>query len=611
MNLARASEKIASLTDELARSIDAKMEIDAIESPVDRIFNDVLRNRNRSPDRRHYSRDTLIWARQVYDASPIARTVVRKMLPLSSERILRSKFSAIRSAVSDSFLDIVQVDVPIKLWRKVNPEIESKCRVVLAVEAAAFRPTITIREDGIIEELDNFREFDPSLFETFLRQPQAFVSFLQEHWDAADSAFFIFQLQPLHSNLHCGIVYIVPATQGKGTEVIVARLFQLKALSEKRFDLIVCGLAFDGDSCYNSIHDIFFRSWSLHVNDRLLLFPDMLIDSVIISDPLHLLKRICYRLIRTTLLMGLEHEELLFSIKRFQPIGFLSPIVFLQSRVSKMHDSLPLELFSPETLTVILRDHLQTEFMLAPWCLLTAALTLSTISTRTPVDLLEIGFWFLYYYWGLRLHFGDPLGVIEKITIGRRASIYRAQQIRDALNTFVSFVTILRNSDRLLCLDRVRTNPLEHMFGKARMCCRDVNTMKRPIGVFTSDALTHAIDSGLDVSIVARHHVSVGVDCPPYSRIERSIFDSGTKQIARSSFTQTGIDLTRPDFGLIQMSELEPQPWQELYRIPEFVAQSPATGEGDLANVARVTKPRTLTSDRIFMGSLLRPDLSI
>jgi uncharacterized protein Yka (UPF0111/DUF47 family) len=44
MNLAQASEKIASLTDELARSIEAKMEIDAIESPVDRIFNDLLQN---------------------------------------------------------------------------------------------------------------------------------------------------------------------------------------------------------------------------------------------------------------------------------------------------------------------------------------------------------------------------------------------------------------------------------------------------------------------------------------------------------------------------------------------------------------------------------------
>jgi hypothetical protein len=81
MNLALANEKIASLTVEFTCSIEAKMEIDAIESPADRIFNDLLQNRNRSPNGRRYSRDTLIWPRQVYGASSTAWTVVRKMLP--------------------------------------------------------------------------------------------------------------------------------------------------------------------------------------------------------------------------------------------------------------------------------------------------------------------------------------------------------------------------------------------------------------------------------------------------------------------------------------------------------------------------------------------------
>jgi hypothetical protein len=197
--------------------------------------------------------------------------------------------------------------------------------------------------------------------------------------------------------------------------------------------------------------------------------------------------------------------------------------------------------------------------------------------------------------------------VIEKITIGRRARIDRAQQIRDVLNTFVSFITILRNSDRFLCLDRIETNPLEDTFGKAPMRCLDVNTMKRLIGAFRSDALTHAVDLCLDLSIVARHRVSVGVDCPPYSRIERSIFDSRAKQIAGSLFTQTGTDLTRLRFGVRQISELEPQSWHELYRIPEFVTQSHAIGEGDFANLARVTKRRTLSSDRIFIVVIASP----
>jgi hypothetical protein len=54
----------------------------------------------------------------------------------------------------------------------------------------------------------------------------------------------------------------------------------------------------------------------------------MLIDSGVISDLLHLLKGIPYRLIRTTLSMGLGHEELSFSIERIQQTGFVTNWAF-------------------------------------------------------------------------------------------------------------------------------------------------------------------------------------------------------------------------------------------------------------------------------------------
>jgi hypothetical protein len=59
-----------------------------------------------------------------------------------------------------------------------------------------------------------------------------------------------------------------------------------------------------------------------------------------------------------------------------------------------MHGSLPLQLFSTSTLTVIFRDDLPAGFSVAPWRLLAAALTLAEIAARTRVDLFEIGFGF-------------------------------------------------------------------------------------------------------------------------------------------------------------------------------------------------------------------------
>jgi hypothetical protein len=60
------------------------------------------------------------------------------------------------------------------------------------------------------------------------------------------------------------------------------------------------------------------------------------------------------------------------------------------SKVSKMHDSLPFELFSPKTLSHIFfpSNHVVGEIMIVLWCLLVSALTLSGISMQTRIELL-------------------------------------------------------------------------------------------------------------------------------------------------------------------------------------------------------------------------------
>jgi hypothetical protein len=79
-------------------------------------------------------------------------------------------------------------------------------------------------------------------------------------------------------------------------------------------------------------------------------------------------------------------------------VNILSPIVFHNSRETKMHDSLPLELFSLKTLDYILHNPIAGETMIVPWCLLVLALTLPELSTRARLDLLMIGFWMLFLY---------------------------------------------------------------------------------------------------------------------------------------------------------------------------------------------------------------------
>jgi heme/copper-type cytochrome/quinol oxidase subunit 2 len=90
-------------------------------------------------------------------------------------------------------------------------------------------------------------------------------------------------------------------------------------------------------------------------------------------------------------------------------------------------------------LAVIFPDDLRAEFSMAPCCLFAAVLTLPEITGRIQVDLLEIGFWFLFiflfiflfmflllfFHWRLKSVPGDAPGIIEKITEGCEANLYR------------------------------------------------------------------------------------------------------------------------------------------------------------------------------------------
>jgi hypothetical protein len=124
---------------------------------------------------------------------------------------------------------------------------------------------------------------------------------------------------------------------------------------------------------------------------------------------------------------------------------------------------------------------------MAPCCLLSAALILRGQSTRTRVPLLEIGFWFLFIDRNHLKLFGYSPGVTQRKTDGTIARLYTTQQLRDALNTFITLIVILQHSADPVCLNRLWSGPLEHVFGRGRIRCRDIITMRKMIKAFTTD----------------------------------------------------------------------------------------------------------------------------
>jgi hypothetical protein len=125
-----------------------------------------------------------------------------------------------------------------------------------------------------------------------------------------------------------------------------------------------------------------------------------------------------------------------------------------------------------------------------PWFLLVAGLTSCNFSTKSRCDIFETAFWLLYFCRIILARYPHPPDTTERITPNKSASLYTTDQLRHALSTFYTLIVVLRNSWCPICLNRLGSNPLEHLFGKARLKCRNVNIIKRFLSAIGLDLLT-------------------------------------------------------------------------------------------------------------------------
>jgi hypothetical protein len=142
-----------------------------------------------------------------------------------------------------------------------------------------------------------------------------------------------------------------------------------------------------------------------------------------------------------------------------------------------MYDSLALELFSQASPHQIFNDCMpQAFFAFFPWCFLVAGLTSYNFSTKTGCDIFETAFWLLYFYRIILVRY--PPDTSEMITPNKYTSLYTIDELRRALSTFYTLIVVLRNLSCPVYLNRLGSNPLEHLFGKARLRCRNWTSWK-------------------------------------------------------------------------------------------------------------------------------------
>jgi hypothetical protein len=233
-----------------------------------------------------------------------------------------------------------------------------------------------------------------------------------------------------------------------------------------------------------------------------------------------------------TLSIASTHQKVHFSLDDIRGAGIHPPLVFINSRVSKMHDSIPLQLFSPNTLSLILQCGMANQLLMMPWCLLTSSLTLPTLSTRTRADLLEIRFWILYACRDLKDSRNKQWQIFDRPQTVRDLGLYTSAEVHDGLNTFVALVTHLQPSVVPICLNRLGSNPLGHAFGKARIRWRDVNSMRRMLGAMPTETMNSFAKSFLEILGSPCRRGSVGVDCEPWSESDASALTTDPRSIA-------------------------------------------------------------------------------
>ena len=250
----------------------------------------------------------------------------------------------------------------------------------------------------------------------------------------------------MNPSLNSFIVHILPSKGGKGNKKTLETLISIKKELEK-CKISVISYASDGDNYVSQFHQDNINAHYLYLNFQLISAVD---KPLMISDPLHLLKRVRYHFI-----------PILHDINYIQLILNLPSMVFRNDRASKMHDKLPLLLFQLKNYEKLVENKLfNYSFYILPHTLLLASISQNMTYDERLLCLSMSRILFEHMYF--------PLSPIPNHIP------FKSQVITDSLSTSATFLEILtiKNVEEIH-LNRLGTNPLEHAFGTIRMRCRD------------------------------------------------------------------------------------------------------------------------------------------
>ena len=493
---------------------------------------------------RRYSLTLMMMAMAFYLLSGSAYNYVRNFIPLPS-----------RQAISNRMNGLVRLNATLlqnlSAIRSVAEDVRERYEVgdqviagILAVDAISFQRELIITSNGVVQgSLDN-NTVNAEILSNLHASFTEFEKFWAEHHKALISDAFVFQYQALNSTLKSFVVHICPTTQGKATERTIDLLEQIR-LELMAANFSVIGYAMDGDSTYAKLHRQFYSEYSPSVRQDSDFANFSGISSLlVISDPLHILKRARYRLLGSVVHLGITNSSEIVDVNVLRELLSLPSMTFSNQPFTKMHDDLAVSLFSLSSLFELYEKKKEYVAYFLPFCLLNAAISEKDLTLDERINFLEVS---LYYMMGYIEEVAvSPMKLQDRKSVGGSdVRLFTTNLAIEHCNTVASLLSVLDTFNGTVNLNRIGTNPLEHTFGAIRMRSRYRNTydaMLRSVGAMeTWKCLSASLGVG---SKIAGRKTYYGQTIPVCVRPHRNVLPVGPRDVAVAHHVLFGLPIS-------------------------------------------------------------------
>ena len=476
-----SSHRISELNDEIEKLKNEVLRLQELENERRQtILQDLLAH---SDDKKGpFTSETMSLAIELRSISPKAYSILVKKLNFPKE-------SLIEAAIKDVIGDLPSKLTSIESCGEVINTYKEKERIpktqtidaCLAVDALYFKPDVSFTDDGEINGLlfqNSKVSISEKTFSLFTKDPNEMEKFLAVNSNDIIRAGFVFQVQPYDVALKPFIVHIKPSINGKASSEIVDLLKEIRSIAKNRH-INIKSFAFDGDSAYKHLHEAYYESY-IHkaINTHTINFTHSRTFRVV-SDFLHIIKRLRYRLLSSLIHAGFTHEDNIILVTELQEIlSDIPSTVWCNDSFTKMHDKLPLTLFKLENFLKLMNEnHTAAAAYWFPIALSITALSSPNIGFEYRFYLLQSVFWFLVFY---KEAWDNSVVTLnqKKYKDNKDVLFYSIDLLIEFTNTIHCQIQLM-STVKNLSYDRNSTTPLEHKFGNARVRAHDQHTLAK------------------------------------------------------------------------------------------------------------------------------------